>query len=156
MRAWVGGIIALFVLLGWGEVSYASYYKRSLTSGCFQDAVIQYRVHPDLLLAIQKVEGGDLGLVMKNTDGSYDLGRWQINTIHLKELGVYGLQWWHLAWDDCVNVMVAAWHLRRCLDRYPRDFWRGVGCYHSKTPSLNRHYQQRVAKALVAIRQGKQ
>jgi len=52
-----------------------------------------------------------------------------------------------------VNVPVAAYVLRRCIDDSGGDLWKGVGCYHSPLSSNQRRYVDRVWSAYTTLRQ---
>ena len=58
----------------------------SVVDSCVKKSSIHYKLNPLVLKAILKVEGGKIGTVSKNTNGSYDLGLMQINTIHLPDI----------------------------------------------------------------------
>ncbi|MGL4857523.1 lytic transglycosylase domain-containing protein, partial [Plesiomonas sp.] len=53
---------------------------------CIAKASQLYSVPGILLKAISQVEGGKKWTISKNSNGSYDLGPMQINTIHLPRL----------------------------------------------------------------------
>jgi soluble lytic murein transglycosylase-like protein len=94
---------------------------------CFEEAGEAYQISPELLLAIAKVESGlDPQALNRNTNGSTDIGLMQINSRWKKSLGE---NWRHLS-DPCYSVMVGAWILRQCVDRYG-DNWDSVACYHT-------------------------
>lgn len=117
---------------------------------CMVTAAERYHIPLPIMQAVIKTEGGWDGLKKRNTNGSYDLGRAQINTIHLPELSKYGITESQLANDPCTNLHVAAYRLRFEINRVD-DFWRGVGNYHSRTPHLNKAYRARVQKNLASI-----
>ncbi|MGH8077273.1 MAG: lytic transglycosylase domain-containing protein, partial [Lysobacter sp.] len=60
-------------------------------SSCMSTAAQRYHLPVPILQAVVKTEGGWDGLKKRNANGSYDLGRAQINTIHLAELAKYGI-----------------------------------------------------------------
>ena len=96
-----------------------------------------YRLPPAVLVILLNVEGGSLGRVSPNTNGTVDIGPMQVNEIWLPE------RRGALERDDrsdaykalrdnfCANVEAGAWILRRGLDEARGDFWEGVGYYHS-------------------------
>lgn len=120
---------------------------------CMASAAERYSIPLDVMRAVVATEGGWDGLKKRNTNGSYDLGRAQINTIHLKELAGYGVSERQLVRDVCVNLHVAAYRLRFEINR-AGDFWRGVGNYHSRTPSRSEAYQARVRSRLGTLGEG--
>jgi Transglycosylase SLT domain len=52
-----------------------------------------------------------------------------------------------------VNLPVAAYVLRRCIDDSGGDLWKGVGCYHSPRLGSQRKYVDRVWSAYTTLRQ---
>jgi hypothetical protein len=82
----------------------------------------------------------------RNANGTVDMGMAQINSIHLPELARHGIQSQHL-FDPCVASYVAAWLLRKNIDRHGLT-WHGVAAYHSLTPEHNQRYQGLLMKAL--------
>ena len=108
---------------------------------CLQAAAQYHGVHPYLLLAVLSVESGlNPKAVGKNTNGTYDLGLGQINSMHLPELRRHGVHAQHLM-EPCKATYVTAWYLRKGLDRHGRN-WFGAASYHSTTPVHNARYQR--------------
>jgi soluble lytic murein transglycosylase-like protein len=81
-----------------------------------------------------------------NQNGSIDYGVMQVNSIHLRKLSEYGVDASTLM-EPCKNVYVAAWHLRKQVDRYGNT-WAAVGAYHSATPALRDGYAAKVQAVL--------
>lgn len=107
---------------------------------CIMPAADYHRVNPYLLRAILRVESGlRPNAVMRNSNGTVDVGISQINSIHFRELGRYGIAPAHLQ-DACVGTYVGAWHLARVIARHGNT-WEGIARYHSATPKFNRRYQ---------------
>lgn len=115
-----------------------------------------YALPPRVLPAIQAVEGGNIGVVHRNTDGSDDLGPMQVNTIWLPTLA----RLTELPADDvrerlltrpCFNVAAAGLILRTYLNETRGNLLRAVGNYHSHTPVLNLRYQARVLRSAAAL-----
>lgn len=109
---------------------------------CIYRAADHYKINPLVLKAVRRQEAGKVGMANRNTDGSYDLGVMQINTINLPQISrkfpdVSALD---LIYRACVNVFVGAWFLKGRIDRANGDVWRGVGNYHSGTPHLHKIY----------------
>lgn len=125
--------------------------KTPLTEECVNVALERYGVHPLVLSLILKVEGGYSGARIRNTDGSFDLGLAQINTIHLPELRKYGLTENMLRNNDCISFGVAAWHVNRVAQGQKIDseeaFYSVVARYHSKTPRHNENYSRKLMSA---------
>ena len=108
-----------------------------------------YDLPPRVLPAIQRVEGGGVGTVHRNTDGSEDLGVMQINTLWLPALAKYSKISTtevraRLLLRPCYNIAAAGLIMRTYLDETRGDLMRAVGNYHSHTPMLNQGYQARV------------
>lgn len=110
---------------------------------CINQAAIIYHVPASLILSILSVEGGDVGTASPNKNGTYDYGPMQINSIWLDKIKPYGYTKQQVQYDPCINVMVGTWILSKNIADSP-DLWRGIGGYHSYTPSLNEHYQSKV------------
>lgn len=117
---------------------------------CFQEAAARYNVAPELVWSISKHESGlNPAAINWNTDGSYDFGLMQINSIHADDLRKAGIAWESLA-DPCTNVMVGTWLLSQRIREYGYT-WKAIGAYHSKTPSKRDRYAQSIAKLLSTI-----
>ncbi len=107
---------------------------------------------PRVLPSIQAVEGGTVGSVHANANGSQDLGLMQVNTVWLTPLARFTGQSEdairsRLARDPCFNIAAAGAILRADLNAEAQDLMRAVGDYHSRTPPLNQSYQLRVRQA---------
>jgi len=114
---------------------------------CIPAAAQHHRIDPRLLRAVLKVES-DLRpwAFGRNSNGTVDMGMAQINSIHLPELARHGIHSQHL-FDPCVASYVAAWLLRKNIDRHGLT-WFGVAAYHSLTPEHNQRYQALLMKVL--------
>jgi soluble lytic murein transglycosylase-like protein len=110
---------------------------------CIADAAHDYGLHPQLVRAVLNVEGGRVGSVSRNSNGSSDLGLMQINTTWLPALRRFHVNRQDLTDKPCVNIRVGSWILANKI-KGEDDYWVGVGNYHSKTPTYNRRYRQRV------------
>lgn len=118
-------------------------------------------VSPWMLKTILAVEGGQIGTIRRNTDGSFDLGPAQINTIHLKEIArELGFSARQLVFDGCKNIAAAGWLIGKHMKVTGGRYWLALGNYHSKTPSVRAIYLRKVAEAysrlLVASRNGRE
>ena len=97
---------------------------------CFDKAGKKFNISPALLKAIAKVESSlNPDAINYNKNGSYDLGLMQINNWWEKTLGDY----WHELSDPCYNVVVGAWILKQCFDRFGYC-WGAVACYNTGKP----------------------
>lgn len=123
----------------------------TVVATCFAIAAERQSLRTELLYSIYDVERGRPGLEQPNTNGTFDLGLMQINTIWLGELSAqFSLSpkvlRIALRDDACFNIEVAAWILKgRLVDA--DNFWEGVGAYHSRTPELRDRYIQKVKAA---------
>ncbi|MCK5374334.1 MAG: lytic transglycosylase domain-containing protein [Alphaproteobacteria bacterium] len=119
-----------------------------ILAACMMMAAQSHDVPPALLAGIYRAEGGKVGQEVANTNGSYDLGPMQINTIWLPELsqqwGISEEKTHEIVRDDaCVNVDVAAWILRKHLNE-THDLSKALEHYHSRTPKFGKKYKKRV------------
>lgn len=111
-----------------------------------------YAIPPRVLPAIQRVEGGRVGTVSRNRNGTEDFGVMQVNSIWLRPLAQYtGLSEevvrHRLIHDACFNIAAAGAIFRHKLDRRRGDVLSAVGDYHSRTPHLHDAYLSRVTQA---------
>ncbi len=121
-------------------------------AACLMLASQTYSVPPAVLVGIYKVEGGKIGQEVRNTNGSYDLGPMQINTIWMPELS----KKWGVSentakkWvrdDACTNVGVAAWILKGHINE-TRSLSQAIAHYHSRTPRHGSKYKKKVITVL--------
>ncbi|MCX8144803.1 MAG: lytic transglycosylase domain-containing protein [Azovibrio sp.] len=123
------------------------------TESCIRQAAERFRVPPSLIKAIMKVEGGRVGAVSHNRNGSYDIGPMHINSIWLPEIERRGGSLELITHHRCANIHFGTWLLSRELAgldpaRIDRArFWRAVGNYHSRTPVHNERYARAVWSA---------
>jgi hypothetical protein len=115
---------------------------------CFLWASSFYKVPTSVLLSIAQVEGGRVGTVSSNTNGTQDLGPMQINTIWLNDLArrtgqTPQLVRYRLVTDGCYNVSIGAWILQKNIVA-SGNVWVGVAHYHSRTPHLANRYLTKV------------
>lgn len=127
-----------------------------VTSECVVAASNRYLVPPLVILSVLGVEGGRVGNVSKNTNGTVDIGPMQINSVHIPTLAQYGITMDHLKNNGCLNVSVGAYLIKKAeveLSKtlsmaIPANYWKSVANYHSKTPDKNAKYLAKVvAKA---------
>jgi hypothetical protein len=121
---------------------------RPATLDCVLDAAVRYHDPVDVLLAIGQWEAGSEGSAIPNENGTYDLGRAGINTVHIEELARYGVPAkdavHYLRYDGCYNYAMAAYLLHRELAGCVQDYWTCVANYHSHTAKFNLIYQKRI------------
>jgi hypothetical protein len=122
------------------------YAKRQATIQCVVEAAHKQRVPANVLLAIASVEAGRNGQTVENVNGSFDLGHFQINTIHFGPRGQfrkYPITIEDVRWRGCYNAELAAWMLRQHIEEpgNGQDYWTRVANYHSRTPEFNARYR---------------
>lgn len=115
---------------------------------CIRKAAADNRLPEEILWAIRIAEGGTRGTVRQNKDGSVDVGVMQINSTHFDYFKEnYGVKPSWLIYNQCYSILAGGYRLAKEIKRRG-DFWRGVGDYHSRTPSLNARYRQRILEVL--------
>jgi hypothetical protein len=123
---------------------------------CMALVAATYQLPPRVLPSIQAVEGGRVGMVSANTNGSQDLGVMQINTLWIAPLARRtGLPEAEvrdrLVNDACFNIAAAGLIFRTYLNEAQGDLMRAVGYYHSHTPERSLRYQAKVVGAAQAL-----
>lgn len=126
--------------------------SQQLVYQCAEYAGKHYDVSPYIVMAVIDIEGGKAGTISKNTNGSYDLGVMQINTINLKEIKKTfpRIDWRVLAYEPCVNIGIGTWLLSKRISE-ANNLWTGVGNYHSKTPKYHQRYLSKVYVAYKGV-----
>ena len=123
---------------------------------CMASVAGFYQLPPRVLPSIQAVEGGSIGAVHQNTDGSEDLGLMQINTRWLGTLAQFaritpeGVRI-RLIYDGCFSIAAAGAIMRIYLNEARGDLMLAVGYYHSHTPALNAAYQAQVMSSAARL-----
>ena len=116
---------------------------------CFEEAGAEYGINPQILRAIAKVESNfNPVAVNKNTNGTYDFGLMQINTIWAPTIGK---ERWSQLGDPCTNAKTGAWILSMCMNKYGYT-WKAIGCYHSQTPDKRDRYSRKVFDQLQRVK----
>ena len=124
---------------------------RPLTADCVLAAARVSGMPAAALFAILATEGGKTGEALSNKNGTWDLGGFQINTVHLKELAAMGISPDAVLRDGRVNAYAAAWLLRKEYRR-TGNLWQAIGAYHSRTPYRRDAYIRRVKNNLERLR----
>ena len=120
-------------------------------SFCFQEAGQMYGINPMVLRSIAKVESNtDPDAVNKNSNGTYDMGLMQINTIWKPLLGE---KRWNYLGDACYNTKTGAWILAMCINRYGYN-WKAIGCYNSRTPEKSEIYAKKIFNQIKQLERG--
>lgn len=134
------GLHCLVLACSAGAVQFAR-------ADCFDAAAAYQHVNPLILRAIAWQESRNRANAMHlNANGSVDYGLMQINSIHLSPLARFGIGREALM-SPCKSVYVAAWLLRRQVDKYGNT-WAAVGAYHSATPALRDEYARQISGIL--------
>lgn len=123
---------------------------------CLAMAASFYGLPPRALASIHAVEGGKLGTMHRNTDGSDDLGPMQVNTLWISALARHtGLEpaevHKRLKTSNCFSATAAAAILNTYLMETRGDLMLAIGYYHSHTPPLNQRYQVKVVEAATRL-----
>jgi hypothetical protein len=112
---------------------------------CMVQAAEDYAIPLRGLIAVWLVEGGQLGTISKNKNGTNDYGPMQINDVWAKRLQEkFSVTPQMITHDFCWSVRAGAYILRDEINRAGGSFWDGVGHYHSRTPQHKQSYIQRV------------
>lgn len=141
-------IAYILILMPVYSMAQNFYSEKPATIECVVEAANKQGVPANILLAISSIESGKNGQLVKNKNGSVDIGHFQINTIHWGPNGVFtkhNIKKDDVRWRGCYNAELAAWLLRQSLDEKNRqDFWVRAANYHSKTPSKNAVYRKKL------------
>ena len=151
---WAALLAAAIVTFGSSTSRAAD--NATMIRGCIEAAAQAYRVPPAILVILLNVEGGSLGAVSPNTNGTVDIGPMQVNEIWLPGIAAH----WgtsqrvaFLALRDsfCANVEAGTWILRQGLDEAKGDFWEGVAYYHSHDPFHKQTYLRAVLEQVLRL-----
>jgi hypothetical protein len=116
---------------------------------CFEEAGAQYGINPQILRAIAKVESNfNPAAINKNSNGTYDVGLMQINSIWATTIGK---ERWNSLGDACSNTKTGAWILSMCMSKYGYT-WKAIGCYNSQTPEKRDRYSKMVFNQLQRVK----
>ncbi len=143
----VAGLVSFVVGLSVLSTAQATSPRNvPLVPKCLLEATRHYQVDWRIMMALRQVEGGWNGLESPNDNGTFDLGRMQINTIWLKnkDLVDRGITRAEIRDNECVNYWVATWIYRKALDRSAGNAWTAAGNYHSATPVFHNRYLSKV------------
>jgi Transglycosylase SLT domain len=115
---------------------------------CFDEAGREYGINPRILRAIAKVESNyNPRAINRNTNGTYDFGVMQINSLWY---AVLGKERWNTLGDPCTNIKTGASILSSCMERYGYT-WEAIGCYNSRTPDKRDRYAMLVYRQMQHI-----
>jgi hypothetical protein len=111
---------------------------------CVQQAARDYQVPEAILYAIRLTENGPIGGSVNNSNDTKDYGLTQINDVwadYFQKHYKIGRQ--ELMSNPCLSYRASAYVVRYEINR-TKDFWVGVGNYHSRTPSLHATYLSKI------------
>ncbi|WP_235389940.1 lytic transglycosylase domain-containing protein [Pseudomonas oryzihabitans] len=112
---------------------------------CMVEAARDYSIPLRGLISVWLTEGGKLGTLSPNKNGTIDHGPFQINTVWTDYLAKnFGVTKEVLTNDFCWSARAAAYILRYEINLAGGDFWEGVGHYHSRTPKFKYPYIAKV------------
>ncbi|WP_231869484.1 MULTISPECIES: lytic transglycosylase domain-containing protein [Acetobacter] len=122
---------------------------------CLIATASAYHIPQPVLTGIYHVEGGTVGTVAHNKNGTDDLGVMQINTSWIPVLSyATGLPSAEvksrLINDGCFNVAMSGGIFDIYRHEAHGNIWKAVGYYHSHTTPLALGYQAQVLSAGVA------
>ena len=106
---------------------------RPLTADCVLDAARVSGMPAAALFAILATEGGQTGEALSNKNGTWDMGPFQVNSVHLNELAAMGISPDAVLRDGRVNAHAAAWLLRKEYQR-TGNLWQACLLYTSPSP----------------------
>ncbi|MGH8159369.1 MAG: lytic transglycosylase domain-containing protein [Rhodanobacter sp.] len=148
--SWIRPLCAIGVFCSW-MVATGPVLAASPRDQCIAGASKHYQVHQDIIRAVLRTEGGSVGRVSWNSNGTYDIGPMQINSSHLAELAHYGITEAVLLKNECLNVYIGTWMIKKEIVSAP-DLWTGLGNYHSHSSTYNADYQWKVWRRLQQVR----
>lgn len=128
-------------------------FPSCVSAYCFDEVGQFYGIAPVVLKSIAEHESRmNPGLMLKNKNGSVDVGLMGINSINFSELRSKGIDPARLK-EPCVNVIAGGYLLKKKMMKHGYT-WRAVGAYHSETPEYTLKYmgfiQRKVAKKVVS------
>jgi soluble lytic murein transglycosylase-like protein len=110
---------------------------------CLDEAAAYWGVPAWLARAIAQHESGMRPkAVGVNTNGSRDIGLFQINSWWLPTLKRYGIEETDL-FDACKNAYVGNWILAQNISRFGFN-WTAIGAYNASTPEKRDNYARKI------------
>jgi hypothetical protein len=129
----------------------------AMIEGCLKAAADVHHLPAGVLVLLISVEGGRLGAVSRNTNGTVDIGPMQLNDTWLGKIAEH----WGASREEayralrdsfCANVEGGAWILRQALDEARGDLWEGVALYHSHAPVHKLEYMRLVYEQAMRLK----
>ncbi|MFC5475726.1 transglycosylase SLT domain-containing protein [Paraherbaspirillum soli] len=100
-------------------------------ANCWTEAGREHGIDPLLLYSIAKVESAlNPKALNRNSNGTYDVGLMQVNSIHLPRLKQVGITHERLVKEPCTSVRTGAAILADFIKRYGYT-WKAVGAYNA-------------------------
>lgn len=113
----------------------------------FQKAGSYYNIPPILLKNIAVIEsGGNPNAIRINENGTKDYGLMQINSIHFRQLSLWGINEGNIL-NPKINIYAASWLLSRHIKEQGFNL-QAIGNYHSKTKVHKEKWLRRLTVAL--------
>lgn len=110
---------------------------------CIRGAAKDMKLDYFILKAIREQESGQNGKTSLNSNGTYDHGEFQINTVTIQDFKEFGITLSDVTNNTCLNIYTGALHLWRKI-KETGDVWRGVAWYHSKRNVFGTPYAKKV------------
>jgi lysozyme-related protein Hpa2 len=113
----------------------------------FQMAGSYYNIPPMLIKSIALIEsGGNPNAIRINENGTKDYGLMQINSIHFRQLSLWGIHEGNIL-NPKINIYAGGWLLSQHIKE--RGFnLQAIGNYHSKTKLHKDKWLRRLSVAL--------
>ncbi|UZA04758.1 hypothetical protein LP092_15435 (plasmid) [Moraxella bovis] len=144
------GLLSLYSLPSFANQEHlnpAIYPYGKPTLQCVHQAANHYNITLPVMLAVQSIERGKTNQLVQNQNGSYDIGAFQINSIHLERIKQLGGSQNDLANRGCYNAVIAALFLFEAINHPKKqhlDFYSRAAGYHSWTPKFNQIYRAKL------------
>lgn len=124
------------------------YGNRDKILSCLDVASKKHGMDRNVMLSIMAVEGGTVGTMSTNSNGSVDYGIMQINTDTIDDLRKrFGLSYTieQIRDDECTNIDVSARVLAQKI-KEAGDKWEGVGDYNSRNEPAHGIYLKKISE----------
>lgn len=139
------------------SVTDNQFVSEKISQNCLNSVSKHFRIPDFILEAFLKTEGAYEGHIRSNSNGTYDTGPMQVNSIHwpifYEKFNVSPID---IRYNGCINLMVGAKILRDKIDEHKNvgdwgEFFSILANYHSKTKVHNENYQEKLVKNLNAV-----
>lgn len=125
----------------------SSYSVGAANFTCVRQAAFDHQVPLRFMLAINSIERGRYNQKVSNRNTSYDIGQFQINSIHLGRFSKFGASEYDISNRGCYNAQAAAYLLSVALNEPSKrhlDIFSRASGYHSWTPKFNAIYRKKL------------